>query len=63
MSAGSFLIADHLEGRLFACIAESRFTEPAVAATRMGASLHPFPDQDAARAALEAAGGTAVRRA
>jgi hypothetical protein len=45
-------------GRLFACIAPSvRFTTGKVADVRFCAFLNPFADEEAARAALVAAGG------
>ena len=59
--AADILTADTERGPIFACIAASRFTEPGVADTRLGAVLRPYPDADAATAALVAAGGANVR--
>lgn len=52
--------AEHPErGRLFAAIDPSvRFVEAAVAELRFGAFLTPFASEEAARAALEAAGAS-----
>lgn len=58
---GQLLVADRADGRLFAYVAEARFTTSEVSASRLGASLHPFPDETTARTALEAAGGANVR--
>jgi len=58
-----FLIADGPNGRLFACIADSRFTEAAVSPMRLGASLRPFKYEERARLALNMAGGTNIRPA
>jgi len=62
--SGPLLIGDHPDGALrFAYVAETRFTVPAVAASRMGAVLRPYPDEAAARAALTDVGASNVRRA
>ena len=61
MSASSFLIADRSDARLYACIADVRFTPPKVSTSRFSASLSPFPDAEAAKIALAAAGGKNVR--
>lgn len=55
------LVADRIDAMLFAYIAETRFTEPAVGCSTFAAILHPFPDEAAARSALIAAGGENVR--
>jgi hypothetical protein len=54
--ADPILAADAPQGKLFACVAASRFTVPAVSHSRLTAALHPFPDDASARAALAAAG-------
>lgn len=61
--SGPLLIADHPDGSLrFAYVAaDVRFTQAAIACSRMGAVLNPFPNEAAARTALEAAGGANVR--
>lgn len=57
-----FLVGDLPGGqRAFACIALSRFTEPRLDDSRLGAALRPYPDEIAAGAALEAAGAVDVR--
>lgn len=59
-AAPGLIEARHPEmGRLFAAIDGSvRFTEPGVRASKLAASLAPFPDVDAAREALLAMGAT-----
>ena len=50
------------DGRLFAYVyPPAQFVEPKVTMSRLAASLAPFPDGDAARDALTAAGGDNVR--
>lgn len=63
MSGPTLFLADRADGTLFAYVTPARFTEPAVAMSRLGAVLHPYPDEAAARAALVEAGGANVRRA
>ncbi len=58
-----FVIADHNGSRLFACVTDAQFVKPEVSTSRLGASLHPYPDVDCAIAALKAAGGENVRLA
>jgi hypothetical protein len=46
---------------LFACVdAGVRFVQPRIGDSRLMAVLAPFPDEEAARAALTAAGGVNV---
>lgn len=54
------VIARHPElGLMYAGVDPSvRFTEPGVQASRLGATLAPFPTEEAAKAALKAAGAT-----
>lgn len=59
--SGRLLVADRADARLFAYVAESRFTTAEVSTSRLGASLHPFADEATARTALEAAGGANIR--
>jgi hypothetical protein len=48
-------------GLLYAAAdATARYTEPQVRPTRLGAMLAPFPTEEAARAALDAAGAHEV---
>ena len=61
--SGRFLIADRVDARLFAYIAETRFTEHKVSTSRLSASLTPFPDAASAEAALIEAGGSNIREA
>ena len=63
--SGPLLIADHPDGslRYAYVVADARFTEAAVAGSRMGAILNPFRSEDDARAALIEAGGADVRPA
>lgn len=59
--AGSSMIeAEGPSGRLFACVGHGR-DEPQVSSTRTGAHLRPFPDVEAAVAAIEAAGGKGMK--
>ena len=56
--ADRILTADGPRGPLFACICPNvRFSIPEVSDRRLTAVLHPYPDEDSARAALVAAGG------
>lgn len=54
---GVLLTAEHpTRGRLFAAVDPSaRFIVPCVEESRYGARLHPFPDEQTAQAALDAA--------
>lgn len=60
--SGRFLVGELPDKRrMFACVAVSRFTEPKVDDSRLGACLRPYPDETAARAALEAAGAGNIK--
>lgn len=62
--ADRFLHAETERGTLFACVCPGfRFVVPKVASGKLGASLHPYPDEQSGRAALIAAGGENVRGA
>lgn len=54
------LTAKGPEGDLFASVAAARFTEPQIATSKLSAILHPFQTQEAAEAALRAAGAVEV---
>jgi hypothetical protein len=56
--ADRILTADGPRGPLFACIIpKARVSTPEVSDRRLTAVLHPYPDEDSAKAALVAAGG------
>ena len=56
--ADRILTAEGPRGLLFACIGPTaRFSTPEVSDRRSTAVLHPYPDEDSAKAALVAAGG------
>lgn len=60
--ADRFLAGSHPDGQpRFACIGQAQFTEPQVGTGRLSAALRPFPDEAAARAALDAAGAVDVK--
>lgn len=56
--SASLLEAPHPHfGRIFAAVSsEVRFEAPQLGTSRFAARLHPFPDVESARAAIEAAG-------
>jgi hypothetical protein len=58
--ADRILSADGPNGRLFACIAPGVRSEGRGAASRFSAFLTPYPNEEAARAALAAADGVNI---
>lgn len=53
--APQFIVGERIDGQFYACVAASKYTQSAISASRLGAALAPFPDDAAARAALESA--------
>lgn len=62
--ADRLLRADKPDGQAaYACISPGFQGESSIADIRFAAFLRPFPDEDAARAALQSAGATNIQEA